>query len=57
MNDMFIEYDANGKIMSVRLPDGSLFAVTEQQDQFIGGKLVSTHLSNRQISDGGATSE
>ena len=57
MNDMFIEYDTNGKIMSVCLPDGSLFAVTEQQDQFIGGRLVSTHLSNRLIIDGGATSE
>lgn len=46
MHNMLIEYDANGRITKVSLPDGSLFEVTAQQDQFVGGKLVSTCLSN-----------
>lgn len=46
MHDILIEYDASGKITKVFLPDGSIFEVTTQQDQFIGGKLVNTRLSD-----------
>lgn len=55
MNEIVIEYDANGKITKVFLPGGELFEVTSQDDHFLGGKIAITRLSN--VPTGGATYE
>ena len=56
MREILIEYDANGKITAVFLPNGEVFNVTSQTDHFVGGKITSTILSNTPI-EGGLTNE
>ena len=52
MNEIIIEYDVNGKITKVFLPNGEVFEVTSQNDHFVGGKLATTHLGRAPLGGG-----
>lgn len=46
MNEITLEYDANGRIARIIIPNMPVFTVVSQSDNYVNGKLTSTRLSN-----------
>ncbi len=56
MNEIVLEYDANGRIARVIIPNFPVFEVVSQSDNYISGHLSSSHLSNVPV-EGGSENE
>lgn len=52
MNEITLEYDANGRIARAIIPNFPVFEVISQTDNYISGHLSSSHLSNVPIEGG-----
>ena len=52
MHDIIIEYDSNGRIARIVSPDFPIFEVVTQSDNYVGGKLQSSRLSNVPVEGG-----
>ena len=56
MNEIIIEYDDNGRIARIIIPNPTVFDVVSQSDNYIAGKLISSRLSNLPV-EGGVVGE